>query len=99
MKVFAGLFVFGLVLVAGGSAMAQRCPASPAPCDTAVKPVALDPTPSLAAPSITPAAPVVAGKQQLPVTGGDAGVLALTGAVLVAGGATLVWRTRGANAA
>lgn len=38
----------------------------------------------------------VKGKQQLPVTGGDAAGLAAIGATLVAGGGVLVWRSRAA---
>ncbi len=37
----------------------------------------------------------VKGKQQLPVTGTDAAGLAAIGAVLVGGGAVLVWRSKG----
>ncbi len=40
----------------------------------------------------------VKGKQQLPVTGTDAAGLAAIGAVLVGGGAVLVWRSKGAEA-
>ncbi len=39
----------------------------------------------------------VKGKQQLPVTGGDAVGLAVIGAVLTAGGGLLVWRSKGAE--
>lgn len=39
----------------------------------------------------------VKGKQQLPVTGTDAAGLAAIGAVLVAGGGLLVWRSKEAE--
>ncbi len=39
----------------------------------------------------------VKGKQQLPVTGTDAAGLAAIGAILVGGGAVLVWRSKGAE--
>lgn len=40
----------------------------------------------------------VQGKQQLPVTGTDAAGLAAIGAVLVAGGGLLVWRSKAYDA-
>lgn len=39
----------------------------------------------------------VKGKQQLPVTGGDVAGLTAIGAVLIAGGGMLVWRSKGAE--
>lgn len=97
MKAIAGLFVFGSVLVLGGGAMAQCEGSTPNTCDRAVSPVTLNPTPLT--PSVSPAAPRVQARQQLPVTGSDAGLLALAGTVLVGGGAALVWRTKGNAAA
>ncbi len=97
MKAIAGLFVFGSVLVLGGAAMAQCEASAPNTCDSAVSPVTLNPTP--ATPSVAPAAPRVQARQQLPVTGSDAGLLALAGTILVGGGAALVWRTKGNPAA
>lgn len=38
----------------------------------------------------------VKGKQQLPVTGSEASAIAAAGAILVAGGGVLVWRSKAA---
>lgn len=93
MKFVAGLMIVGgLGLVLAGPAGAQACEESTGRvCTVSVKPVTLNPS---AAPAVASVAPTVAGKQQLPVTGGEAGVLVLTGTALVAGGAALVVRSR-----
>ncbi len=62
-------------------------------CVTEVEAVTLEPAP--VAPSASPAVvPAVAGKQQLPVTGGDAAKLIVVGGALVAAGAVLTTRSR-----
>ncbi|MFT7600165.1 MAG: LPXTG-motif cell wall-anchored protein [Acidimicrobiales bacterium] len=83
-------------MVVGGSAGASAraaCPES-STCqpEVEVSPVALASTPVVpAAPSVPQS--VVAAKQQLPVTGGDATGIALVGAGLIGGGAFLVRRS------
>ncbi|MEZ5379067.1 MAG: LPXTG cell wall anchor domain-containing protein [Acidimicrobiales bacterium] len=62
-------------------------------CVVEVEAVTLEPTPATPV-AAAPASPVVAGKQQLPVTGGDALTLAVVGGTLVGAGAFLTLRAR-----
>lgn len=97
MKVATGIFA-GVVasLVGAGAASAQidLCEESTGDvCTVEVEAIPLNPPPS--APEIQSVDPIrVQGSQQLPVTGTEAGTLALGGAVLLAAGGALVWRSR-----
>lgn len=62
-------------------------------CVVEVEAVELEPAPAVA-PAVASAPTVVAGQQQLPVTGGDATSLALVGGGLLAAGAALTLRAR-----
>ena len=63
-------------------------------CVVEVDAITLEPAPATPA-AVTPvAAPAVAGKQQLPVTGGDATTLAIVGGSLLGAGALLTIRAR-----
>ena len=108
MKSAVGAAVFGIAVVAvtgGVSAQNPLCPDSPQDCendlerDVDVESVAIGPPPSVPS-AQAPAGPIqVAGTQQLPVTGTEAGVLALAGVVLTAGGGALLWRSKAGSSA
>ncbi len=68
-----------------------------AKCVVEVQAVTLEPAPVAVATPV--AAPAVAGKQQLPVTGGDATTLIVVGATLVGAGAVLTVRSRRTSSA
>lgn len=93
-------FIFSAAVLAGfgsaaGAVAADDCPASPQTCDAPgvlSSPQAADPAPTTA----VAAAPLPA--QTLPVTGSETAALALGGALLVAAGGTLVWRSNKAAA-
>jgi LPXTG-motif cell wall-anchored protein len=99
----AGAFL-GSLLVLGSPVSAQTCdyPETDCAAEVEVKAIELEPTapatpavvPVAASPAAPAAAPAVAAKQQLPVTGGDAGLVAGVGALMVAGGVVLVRRSR-----
>lgn len=85
----------GLVTGLAGAAGAQTCGVYPDPCPKSVEPSDLP----AAVESGGLGGIEVKGKQQLPVTGGEASGIAAVGAVLVAGGGLLVWRSKVAQTA
>ncbi len=96
-----GASAAGAQTCADSTADAAKC--APAGGSVDVGAVTLDPAPvkPISAPvAAAPAAPVaVAAKQQLPVTGSDAGTLAVIGGAMVLGGAVLTVRSRRATTA
>ncbi len=98
MKSLVGVVAFGLASILGVSAVsAAECEDSTAQeCTVEVEAVGVVPPAGPSAPSVAPVQ--VAGKQQLPVTGSEAGLLGLVGASLLTGGALLVVRSKNDSA-
>lgn len=94
MIVAAGIFA-GLTAGASGVAGAQDCSYDGSCTGGTVPLVEPEELPAVVESAGLPGIEVK-GKQQLPVTGGDAAGLAAIGATLVAGGGVLVWRSRAA---
>lgn len=93
-KYWVAPFAVAMSLAGAGAVTAQQCSDSSATapgCTVDVRPVTLNPSP--AAPSVSPTTQV-AGRQQLPVTGGDVATLVAVGSGMLVGGTILVRRTR-----
>lgn len=99
-KYWIGPLAATMALAGAGAVSAQQpCSdsSSSAPgCTVDVRPVALNPspaTPSLSPTSVSPTTKV-AGRQQLPVTGGEVATLVAVGSGMLVGGTLMVRRSR-----